>query len=344
MKPARIFLSCGMLIASGLVAACEDSNQTLSPVIDVHVHADPVQEFGPPGQSFCLPFPGLPPLDAGKAKWPDYFFDMLRNPPCDNATPAAATDEELMRDTLAVLERRNVIGVVGGPVEHVAKWREAAPERVIPALRFNLARDAGITPEDIAKLHQDGKIEVVAEVTNQYAGFPPNAPEMEPYWAMAEENGIPVGIHIGTSPPGSAYMFEGHRFGIADPVLLEEVLVKHPNLRVWVMHAGYPLTERMIGMMLQYPQLYVGTGVLQVAEPRAAYYAMLKKMVDAGLGERIMFGSDQMMWPGIIEASIKAVEEAPLTEKQKRDILYNNAARFFRLSEEEIARHHAGLN
>jgi predicted TIM-barrel fold metal-dependent hydrolase len=29
------------------------------------------------------------------------------------------------------------------------------------------------------------------------------------------------------------------------------------------------------------------------------------------------------------------------TEVQKRDILYNNAARFLRLSDEEIAKHHA---
>jgi uncharacterized protein len=55
----------------------------------------------------------------------------------------------------------------------------------------------------------------------------------------------------------------------------------------------------------------------------------------------VMFGSDQMVWPGVIERSIVVIEEAPfLSEEQKRDILYNNAARFLRLSEAEIARHH----
>jgi predicted TIM-barrel fold metal-dependent hydrolase len=55
-----------------------------------------------------------------------------------------------------------------------------------------------------------------------------------------------------------------------------------------------------------------------------------------------MFGSDQMVWPGLIELSIEIIEEAPfLSEEQKRDIFYNNAARFLRLSDEEIARHHA---
>jgi hypothetical protein len=60
--------------------------------------------------------------------------------------------------------------------------------------------------------------------------------------------------------------------------------------------------------------------------------------LDAGM----TFGSDQMIWPGIIEPSIEAIEQAPfLTQAQKRDIFYNNAARFLRLSKEEIARHHS---
>jgi predicted TIM-barrel fold metal-dependent hydrolase len=54
-----------------------------------------------------------------------------------------------------------------------------------------------------------------------------------------------------------------------------------------------------------------------------------------------MFGSDQMVWPGIIEPAIDAIERAPfLSPRQKRDIFYNNAARFLRLSPQEVARHH----
>ena len=54
-----------------------------------------------------------------------------------------------------------------------------------------------------------------------------------------------------------------------------------------------------------------------------------------------MFGSDQMVWPGVIERSIAVIEEAPfLSEAVKRDIFYHNAARFLRLGEDETARHH----
>jgi predicted TIM-barrel fold metal-dependent hydrolase len=63
--------------------------------------------------------------------------------------------------------------------------------------------------------------------------------------------------------------------------------------------------------------------------------------MDGGYGERVMFGSDPMVWPGLIEPAIRGIETAPfLTAKQKRDIFYNNAARFLRLSKQEIAKHH----
>lgn len=82
-------------------------------------------------------------------------------------------------------------------------------------------------------------------------------------------------------------------------------------------------------------------GGIQWFYSREYFYKQLKEFIDAGFGKRIMFGSDQQNWPGIIKPAIEIIEEAPfLTDEQKRDIFYNNAARFLRLSKEEIARHH----
>jgi len=45
-----------------------------------------------------------------------------------------------------------------------------------------------------------------------------------------------------------------------------------------------------------------------------------------------MYGSDQMIWPASVPIGIAAIADASfLTRQQKRDILCNNAARFFRL-------------
>jgi predicted TIM-barrel fold metal-dependent hydrolase len=87
--------------------------------------------------------------------------------------------------------------------------------------------------------------------------------------------------------------------------------------------------------------VYVDVGSIVYTEPRPAFYRFLQEIVEAGYGDRVLFGSDQMIWPGIIEPSIAAIEDAPfLSPAQKRDILYNNAARFLRLSKKDIARHH----
>lgn len=63
--------------------------------------------------------------------------------------------------------------------------------------------------------------------------------------------------------------------------------------------------------------------------------------MQAGFLERLMFGSDQMIWPDAISQAVDSIESAKfLSEAQQRDIFYNNAARFLRLTDDEIARHH----
>lgn len=75
--------------------------------------------------------------------------------------------------------------------------------------------------------------------------------------------------------------------------------------------------------------------------PRAEFHGLLRRIVAAGYGRRIMFGSDQMVWPSAIDIAVASITEADfLTEDQKRDILYNNAARFLRLDKATIDRHH----
>lgn len=111
--------------------------------------------------------------------------------------------------------------------------------------------------------------------------------------------------------------------------------------------AGVPHARRVSSgrrsprLAVQPPQVYVDIGSIVYTEPRPAFYRFLQELVEAGYGDRVMFGSDQMSWPGIIGPSIEAIESAPfLSAQQRRDILYNNAARFLRLSPEQTARHH----
>ena len=54
--------------------------------------------------------------------------------------------------------------------------------------------------------------------------------------------------------------------------------------------------------------------------------------MQAGFAKRILYGTDLMIWPELLETSIGVIENATyLSEEQKRDILFNNAVRFFNL-------------
>lgn len=268
---------------------------------------------------------------------------MMKQPTCADPVWSPETDEEVMRQTIEVMERRNIVGVLSGTPERVATWMEAVPERFIPGLGFNVGREAALTPDSLRRLVESGTVKVLAEVTNQYAGIAPDDERMEPYWALAEELDIPVGIHIGPGPPGVHYLgASGYRAHLHSALTLEPVLVKHPRLRVYIMHAGFPMLDDLLAVLYAHPQVHVDVGVIVYTQPQATFYRYLQGIVEAGFGDRVMFGSDQMVWAGVIERAIAVIEEAPfLSEVQKRAILYDNAARFLRLSDEEIARHHA---
>jgi predicted TIM-barrel fold metal-dependent hydrolase len=177
---------------------------------------------------------------------------------------------------------------------------------------------------------------------NQYAGLAPSDPRLEPYWALAESLDVPVGIHVGGGP-GEPYAGSPEfRARLQSALTLEDVLVRHPKLRLYVMHAGYPLLEDLQALLFTHPQVYVELSMAINVETRPAFYRFLRALVEAGYGDRIMFGSDQMVWPGLIDAAVRSLNEAPfLTAQQRRDIFYNNAARFLRLSPAVIARHNA---
>lgn len=318
------------------------------PIIDMHLHARLAGYFGADPMPMCTPFRIMPRSDPKNG----VLEGMETNgAPCDAPVPAAKTDADILSGTIREMEGNNIFGVVSGEPALIERWAAAAPKRFMPAIDYRLPGTPGksrIAPKSLDQLralHKAGRLTVISEILAQYEGVAADDPRMDPLWALAVELDVPVAIHMGPGGPGEPYDGGAYRVALGDPLLLEPVLRKYPRLRVSIMHAGYPMADRLRALMFSYPHVYAEIGSIVYTEPRPAFYAFLREVVEAGYGDRILFGSDQMIWPGVITPSVKAIEDAPfLTADQKRDILYNNAARFLRLDQATIDRHHGRTN
>jgi len=322
-----VFSRSLILLFSGCLAWSQ-TMQDHAPIIDMHLHAHTLKMYGTPPPAVCtndqeIVFPAWDPRQP---------LTLARGlKACPAPLSAPGTDEALLREAIDLLERYNIRAVTTGSLEQVTKWRTAAPNRIIPAVPFDNyeKRDLGV----FRRLFKEGRFAVFAEIGSQYNGLSPSDESLEPYFALAEELDIPVGIHMGEGPPGAAYLWSPkYRARLTSPFLLEDVLIRHPRLRIYVMHYGSPLVDEMLSMLFSHPQLYVDVACNDWGLPRKEFHNHLRRLVEAGFGKRIMFGSDEMVWPQTIKVAIESIETADfLTPEQKRDIFYNNAARFLRL-------------
>lgn len=221
--------------------------------------------------------------------------------------------------------------VISGDTTALWLWKKRDPELFITGLELH-----GKTLPDTVWLRESfktGKIKILGEIAVQYDGIAPDSSVMEPYYTLAEEYNIPVAIHMGPGPPGVSYMgAPKYRMSLSNALLLENMLVRHPKLRIYVMHAGWPMGEAMIALMYGHPQVYVDLGVIDWTRPTADFHEYLRRLMNAGFGKRIMFGSDQMVWPDAISIAIQHIKTADfLTDDQQKDILFRNAIRFLHL-------------
>jgi hypothetical protein len=252
-----------------------------------------------------------------------------------------------------LLEAANVRYIVlSGLASDLPKWTAVDSSRYLPSLV--LPCDRGRAPftgapcfegaadlPDLEWLRGElvaGRVRGFGEMAPQFFGMSPSDPRLTPVWSLAEEFDIPVAIHMGSGPPGAAYEdrpgpFKSpeHRMAFSDPMLLEEVLLRHRRLRMYVMHAGWPRLESMLALLYAHPHVYVDLGGLhsERVTPRAEFERYVKGLVTAGFADRVMFGSD---FPDARQSGIEAVLSLEfLSAEQKSNILCGNAARFLRL-------------
>ncbi len=206
------------LLLLGFLVACTEPAAPPPPSpglkIDMHMHArtSAVRDAdGKPVPILCL--------------WPD----------CESPPTVVRADEDVRNLALEAMDRHNVVlaVVTGGNLNDVYEWTEAAPGRFLAGAAIGAPEIGAPDRVDTTSLREEfeaGRLHVIGEIFSQYQGFAPNDPALDPIFELAEQLDVPTLIHVEGIAGASA------RFRIAHghPELLQEVLVRHPDLRLWL--------------------------------------------------------------------------------------------------------------
>jgi hypothetical protein len=276
-------------------------------IIDVHFHARSIGDYGP-----------STPAN-----------------PVTGKIPPAKTNDDIVTNNLAALKKNHIVkAICSGTINRNNAFAILAPDIIISALEYPDHQNNPLPDTTLFKQQfEEKKFSIFGELGLQYEGKVLTDSVFEPYLAICERLGIPVGLHTGEAAPNTAYTCcPGFTIAAGKPLLIEPVLKKHPHLKLQLMHMGFPFLEDTKALLNMYPQVYADISAIDWLVPLQEFHNYLKALMIAGFGKRLMYGSDQMAWEDAISLSIKNVEQASfLSESEKQDIFYNNAARFYNI-------------
>lgn len=148
-----------------------------------------------------------------------------------------------------------------------------------------------------------------------------NEARLYPLYAKAQELGLPLLVHTGSS------VFRGARIKYGDPLHLDDVAIDFPHLNILMAHAGRPFWyDQAFWMARRHPNVYLEVSGLP-AKKLLEYFPRLEEVAD-----KVVYGSD---WPGNpdLQRNVAAIEDLPISERARRAILYDNAARILGLTQ-----------
>ena len=215
---------------------------------------------------------------------------------------------------------RDLFGFTDEVHDYVVNLCAYAPDRLLPCggvdavYSTDLARDA-------ADLVHRRKMRLL-KVHGPHQCFAPNdylrdKPMLAKVYAIAEEAGVPVMFHTGTS------IFPGARSKYGHPMALDDLAIDFPKLKIIMAHGGRPLwMAEAFFLIRRHENVYMDISGIP-PKKLLEYFPRIEEIAD-----KTLFGSD---WPspGIpgMAVNVKQLCQLPLPEETKRKLLYDTAQR-----------------
>jgi len=167
------------------------------------------------------------------------------------------------------------------PDREVASYAAAHPDRLTGFLSVDPTQPGW--QDELREGHQDLKLKGI-KLLPMYAGFFPNAPELDDLWEYAGGHGLPVLLHTGTT------FIERAPLACTLPRLLDEVGIRFPEVKVVLAHLGHPYEGECVATIRKHRNFYADCSALHY-RPFQLYHSLML-VQEYGVWDKILFGSD----------------------------------------------------
>ena len=267
-------------------------------------------------------------VQEGRTGIDSEFKQQVRMP--ENMRDGVGIEDYLGKMDRSNIERSLLIAVRAGdlrvrgsfevPYEYVHEVCRQYPERfsglagVDPTRGMQGLRDLEVAVRDYGF--------VGAHWYPHWFAMPPDAARIYPYYAKCCELDIPIMMQVGQN---LVYSRERRLPSVGRPILLDQVAIDFPELKLIGIHIGVPWTDEMIAMCWKHDNVYTAGDAYAPRYWPASYL----HYANSYGRHKVMFGTD---WPVIDpERSVKEVAELDLKAESRRMLMRDNALQVFRL-------------
>lgn len=141
-----------------------------------------------------------------------------------------------------------------------------------------------------------------------YSGFHPMDERALPIYARAEQLGLPILFHQGATFPRRAPLKYAH------PSQLEDIALRHPDLKMIIAHFGHPWEEETFVLIRKQPNIF--TDISGLYGRPWQHYNSLRLAQEYGVTHKILFATDYPF--GDHEGTVQGIRNAAsLAERAK---------------------------
>lgn len=277
-------------------------------VTDCHIHIQPVEMFKPAA---------LEVMKRARGSYDDV-LEYCRNP---KALLGYLDSIGVERAVLINYVAPEVMGFTPDVNTWVSDYCKENPKRLIPcgSIHPRHTRDVERDMQELVRLG----IRLIKIHPPHQLLFPNDylngVRELEIIYSMAQNAGIPVMFHTGTS------IFPNARNKYGDPIYLDDVAVDFPKLTILMAHGGRPLWMNTAFFLLRrHRNIYLDISGIP-PKSLLEYFPRLEEIAD-----RTLFGTD-FPSPGVpdIQRNLAQVRSLPLSEETRQKIVSANALKIW---------------